>query len=167
MLTKMGLKIELSKCLYFKQIINYLGDLVSGTSILPLTAIIEALMNLKLSTNIKEVRHLFSLTWYYRKFICSYADIPHPLNCLTWKYQPFIWTPDCQSSFDMLCSCLANTPIVQVPDPNELYLLFMDISKYCFSGVLAQTSTEESNEALVKLLTGNDPLTSIFANTGH
>ena len=70
------------------------------------------------------------------------------------KVQPIIWTPDCQSSFDMLCSCLANTPFVWLPDPNKPYLLFTDASKYCYSGVLTQASTEESNEALVQLLTG-------------
>ena len=79
----------------FKEQINYLGHLVSGASILPLTDKIEVLMKLKLPTNIKEVRHFLSLTGYYRKFICNYSDIAHPLNCLTHMSQPFIWTPDC------------------------------------------------------------------------
>ena len=87
------------------------------------------------------------------------------MDCLTQKSKPFIWTLDCQSSFDMLCSCLANTPIIQLPDPNKPYLLFMDAGKYCYSGVITQASTNESNEALVQLITGNDPLTSIDSQT--
>ena len=81
----------------------------------------------------------------------------HPLNCLTHKAQPFIWTPECQASFDMLCSRLTNTPIVQLPDPNKPYLLFTDVSKFCYSGVLTQASTEDSNEALLKILTSEAP----------
>ena len=46
------LKIKLSKCLFFKEQIHYLGHLVSGTSILPLADKIEALMKLKPPTNI-------------------------------------------------------------------------------------------------------------------
>ena len=118
-------------------------------------------MKLKPPINIKEVRHFLSLTGYYRKFICNYLDIAHPLNCLIHKSQPFIWTPDCQSSFDMLCSQLANTPIVQLPDNHKPYILFTDASKFCNSGVLTQASTDESNKALIKLLTDKDPLKSV------
>ena len=112
-LSKARPKIKLSKCSFFKEQMHYLCHVVSGTSILPLIDKIEALMKLKPPTNIKEVRHFLSLTGYYRKFICNYLDMAYPLNCLTCKSQHFIWTPDCQSSFNMLCSRLANTPIVQ------------------------------------------------------
>ena len=64
---------------------------------------IEVLMKLKPPTNIKEVRHFPGLTGYYWKFIYDYADITHPLNCLTCKAQPFIWTPECHTSFNTLC----------------------------------------------------------------
>ena len=89
----------------------------------------------------------------------------HPLNCLTRKSQTFILTPYCQCSFHVLCSYLANTSIVQLPDPNKPYLLFMDGSKYCYSGVLTQASMDESNDTLVQLLTDNDPLTSVESQT--
>ena len=153
--------MNLSKCLFFKEQTHYLGHLVSATSILPLADKTEALMKLKPPTNIKEVRHFLGLMGYYRKFICNYADIAHPLNCLTRKSQPFIWTLDCQSSFDVLSSHLANTPIVQLSDPNKPYLLFTDASKYHYSGVIMQASTNESHKTLVQLLTDDDPLTSV------
>ena len=101
-LQKAGLKVKLSKCSFFKEQIHYLGHLVSGNSILLLMNKIEAVVKLKAPTNIKEVRHFLGLTSYYRKFICNYSDIVHPLNCLTRKSQPFIWTPGYQSIFDML-----------------------------------------------------------------
>ena len=87
------------------------------------------------------------------------------LKLLTCKSQPFIWTQDCQSSFDMLCSQLANTPVVQLPDPNKPYLLFTDVVKFCYSCMLTQASTDESNKALIKLLTGKDPLKSLESKT--
>ena len=118
---KLAFKIKLSKCSFFKEQIHYLGHLVNSTSILPLTDKIEAVKKLKPPNNIKEVRHVLSLTGYYRKFICNYLDIAYPLYCLTCKSQLFIWIPDCQSSFNMLCSRLATTPIVQAPDPNKPY----------------------------------------------
>ena len=130
-------------------------------SILPLANKIEALMKLKPPTNIKEVRHFLRLTGYYWKFICNYIDIAYPLNCLMCKSQPFIWTPEYQSSFDMLCSQLTDTPIVQLPDPNKPYLLFKDASKFCYSHLLTQTSMKDSNEALMIILTRKDPFKSV------
>ena len=164
-LSKAGLKIKLSKCSFFKAQIYYLGYLVGGRSILPLTDKVETLIKLKSTTNIKEVRHFLSLRGYYRKFICNYSDIAHPLNSLTCKSQPFNWTTDCQSSFDMLCSRLSNTPIVLLPDPNKPYLLLPDTNMFCYSGMLTQASTDESNEALMQLLIDKDSLTNVQSQT--
>ena len=112
-LLKARLKNKLSKCSLLKEQIHYLDHLVSGMSILPLSDRIEALMKLKPPTNINLVRHFLGLTRYYHIFICNYLDIAYPLNCLTHKAQPFIWTLACQASFDMLHLRLANTPVVQ------------------------------------------------------
>ena len=122
-------------------------------------------MKLKPPTNFKEVRHFLGLTEYYQKFIYHYADIGHPLNCLTHKAQLFIWTPECEASFDMLCSRLANTPIVQLPDLNKPYLLFREASKFCYSGVLTQASTENLSQALLKMVTSEVPLKSVESQT--
>ena len=65
-LLKARLKINLSRCSFFKEQIYYIGHLVSGTSIPPLADRIEAVMKLKHPTNIKEVRHFLSLTGYYQ-----------------------------------------------------------------------------------------------------
>ena len=75
--------------------------------------------------------------------------------------QPFVWTPESQASIDMLCLRLTNTAIVQLCDPNKPYLLFMDASQFCYSGVLNQASTADSNEVLMKILTSQATLTSI------
>ena len=53
--------------LIFWEQIHYLGHLVSGVSILPLTEKIKAVMKLKPPTNIKEVRHFLGLNGYCRK----------------------------------------------------------------------------------------------------
>ena len=138
-LLKAGLKIKLSKCFFFKEQIHYLGQLVIGMSILPLVDKVEVLMKLIPPTNIKEVRHFLDLTGYYHKFT-------YPLNCLTHKAQPFIWTAECQAGFDMLHLRLANTPIVQLPDPNKPYILLTHASQFVI-WVFTQTSTVNSNES--------------------
>ena len=41
----------------------------------------------------------------------------------------------------------------------------MDVSKFCYSGMLTQASTAESNKALIKLLTDKDPLKKVQSLT--
>ena len=65
----------------------------------------------------------------------------------------------------MLCSQHTNTPKVQLPHPNKLYLLFTDVSKFCYSGVFTQASAEDSNEALLRILTSEDPLKIVESQT--
>ena len=115
--------------------------------------------------NVKEARHFLGSTGYYHKFICNYVDIAYPLNCLTQKTQPFMWTVECQVSFNMLQFRLTNTPIVQLPDPNKPYLLFTDARKFCYSGVFTEASTAGSNEALMKILTSQTLHTSVKSQT--
>ena len=159
-----ALKIKLSKCSFFKEQMHYSGHLVSGTSIFPLADKIKTLMKPKPPTNVKEVRHFLGLTGYYHKFICSCADIAQPLNCLTYKSESFILTPECQASFDMLWSRLTNTPIVCLPDPSKPYLPFTDASKFFF-GILTQASTKECNEAHKRMITSETSLTTIESQT--
>ena len=148
--------------LIFKEQIDYLDHLVSGTSILPLANKIEALMKLKPPTNIKEI---FLDSQATIKIMYAIMQILHILNCLMHKSKPFDWTPKCQSSFDVLHSQPANTPIVQLTNPSKPYLLFTDASKFCYSDILTQAPTKDSNEALVKILTSKDPLDSIASQT--
>ena len=61
----------------------------------------------------------------------------------------------------MLHLRLTKVPVEHLPDPNKPYLLFMDASKFCYSGVLTQASTADSNEAVMKKFTSETPLTSI------
>ena len=84
---------------------------------------------------------------------------------MTHKAQPFMWTLECQASFDMLCLRLTHIQIVQLPDPNKPYLLFTDASKFCYSGVLTQASTADSNKALMRILTSETPFTNIGSQT--
>ena len=69
---------------------------------------------------------------------------------------------ECQLHFDMLCFRLANTQIVQLPDPNKPYLLFTDASKFCFPDVLTQASTADCSETLLKILTSEAPLQALI-----
>ena len=89
----------------------------------------------------KEIKQFLGLTGYYRKFVPRFADISRPLTQLTKKEMKFVWTPECQKSFELLKSFLCGEPILKYADTSKPYTLYTDASKYGWAGVLTQSHT--------------------------
>jgi len=53
---------------------------------------------------------------YYRRFIEKCAKIAHPMTELTRKGIEFVWTDDCQVSFEKLRTLLSSAPVLSVFD---------------------------------------------------
>ena len=84
----------------------------------------------------KEVKTYFGFVGYYRKFIPKYSDIAKPLTELTKLDVPFVWTEQCQKSFELLKEYLLKQQILVYTDTRKPYTLYTDASKYAWAGVL-------------------------------
>ena len=109
-------------------------------------------------TTPKEIKQFLGLVGYYQKFIPRFADIAWPMRNLTQLDQPFEWTDKCQSSFELLKEALIKEPILWFPDPNKLYILYTDASKYTWSCVLTQQYVHEKDGKQVVV---NHPITYV------
>ena len=89
----------------------------------------------------KEIKQSLGLTGYYRKFVPRFADISRPLTQLTKKEMKFVWTPECQKSFELLKSFLCGEPILKYADTSKPFTFYTDVSKYRWTGVLSQSHT--------------------------
>ena len=89
--------------------------------------------------NAKEVKQFLGLVGYYRKFVACFLDIARPLTQLTQKNEGFNWTTECDKCFHMLKDYLQEAPILRYPDPSTDYILYTDVSKYPYAGILTQS----------------------------
>ena len=89
--------------------------------------------------DVKEIKQFLGLTGYYRKFVPRFADILRPLTQL--REMKFMWTLECQKSFELLKSFLCGKPILKCADTSKPYTLYTDASKYGWAGVLTQSHT--------------------------
>ena len=142
----------MDKCNFLKKHIQYLGHNITGSGIKPVLEKIESIKSMPAPTNPTEVKQFLGLVGYYCKFIPHFTDIARPLNFLTRKGIEFEWTTICQENFDLLKNALATEPILVYPDPNKLYVLFTDASKYAWSCVLTQEHTHVIKDQEVKVL---------------
>lgn len=88
--------------------------------------------------NQNQVRQYLGLCNYYRRFIEGYSKITVPLNKLLQSDQKFIWTPECQKSFDLLKSKLTSAPILAFPDMSKEFFLTTDASGNSLGYILGQ-----------------------------
>ncbi|MCG8430404.1 MAG: reverse transcriptase, partial [Candidatus Omnitrophica bacterium] len=141
-----GLKLKREKCDFFKQEIHYLGHIISVNGVKPLPDKLKAIQEMPAPTNPKEIRQFLGLAGYYRKFVPRFADLSRPLTKLTRKDEKFVWTKECQASFQILKESLCKDPILKYPDTNKSYMLFTDASKYAWAGVLTQGYPDEQGK---------------------
>ena len=71
---------------------------------------------------------LFGFTNFYRRFINNYSEIVVPLTRLTRKDTPWLWSKDCQQTFDTLKLAFTSVPILTHWDPNVPIFIELDAS---------------------------------------
>jgi hypothetical protein len=60
----------------------------------------DAVSKLLPPTNLNELQHVLGLLLYYRILIPKFAHIARPMTKLLSKKIPFVWSEDCQKSFE-------------------------------------------------------------------
>ena len=73
---------------------------------------------------VSEIRIFLGLAGYYQKFIEGFSKLALPLTQLTRKGQAFIWTAQCEASFQELKRRLTTTPILIFPDLVESLVVY-------------------------------------------
>ena len=133
-----GLKLAPKKCNLFKTEVTFLGHVVSSKGISTDPRKIQAVTDLPVTVNVKELRSFVGLCSYYRKFIRDFATIGKPLHRLTEKNSKFEWTAECDNAFSRLKQLLVGSTVLAYPDPNGSFFLDINASGVGIGAVLSQ-----------------------------
>ena len=99
---------------------------------------VEKIRRLPVPANQTEVCRVIGLGNFYRKFIKGYSQLTAPLRQLRKKDVPFVWTSECQNSFDRVKELLTSYPILAMPDFSHDFILRCDASGSGIGGTLSQ-----------------------------
>ncbi|XP_073127929.1 uncharacterized mitochondrial protein AtMg00860-like [Henckelia pumila] len=69
---------------------------------------------------LSDIRSFLSLAGYYRKFIKGFSSIAAPLISLTKKNAKFVWSSDCQRSFDQLKEALTSASVLAIASVSRI-----------------------------------------------
>nr|GEX67569.1 putative reverse transcriptase domain-containing protein [Tanacetum cinerariifolium] len=78
------------------------------------------------------------LAGYYRRFIKDFSKIAKYLTILTQKDKKFVWGKDQEMAFQILKQKLCEAPILALPEGNDDFVVYYDVSIQGLGAVLMQ-----------------------------
>ncbi|XP_074337594.1 uncharacterized protein LOC141674791 [Apium graveolens] len=116
------------KCEFCLDQVAFLGYIVSADRIKVDPAKVEAITNWPRSSTATEVRSFLGLAGYYHRFVEGFSTIAMPLTQLTRKSNKFIWTDECETSFQELKKRLVTSPVLTLLSGLGSYVIYSDAS---------------------------------------
>ena len=89
---------------------------------------LEAIEKWKPPTSVKGIWSFTGFVNFYRKFIPDFSNIVAPLNLLTCKGEPWVWTQLQQCAFECLKHIFSSAPILQIPNVTCPFSIMTDAS---------------------------------------
>jgi hypothetical protein len=118
--------------------VGFLGHVVSVDGIIVDPQKVKVVMNWERPTNITVIRSFLVLVGYYHHFVQDFSWIVAPLTKLTRKDVKFVWSDECEMSFQELKNRLMFALILTLPDDSGEYVIYSDASRQGLGCVLMQ-----------------------------
>lgn len=126
-----------AKCEWNKHMVEYLGYILSPKGLRMAGDKIKVISDWPTPWKVKDVQSFLGFANFYRHFIYNYSDIVVPLTRLTQKDSPWIWSSECQVTFDSLKSAFTTAPILAHWEPHKPLIVETDASDYTIAAILS------------------------------
>lgn len=144
-LRKAGLTVSIDKSKFCLKKLRYVGYLIDKDGVHADPEKIEAVSSYPTPTSVKEVRRLYGMASWYRRFIEGFATITAPITDLIRTKGPkkFEWTDAAQKAFEEIKERLTTAPVLTAPTFGDPWFLETDASDFGIGGVLKQVQNGE------------------------
>jgi hypothetical protein len=129
---------KLKKCPFWLSEVAFLGHVINQQGIAVDPKNVAAVVEWKRPSSVSEIRSFLGLAGYYRRFVPNFSSIAKPLTRLLEKGVLFVWSSDCDVSYQTLKSKLVNAPILALPESGKRFTVYTDASRIVLGCVLMQ-----------------------------
>ncbi|CAB3244666.1 unnamed protein product [Arctia plantaginis] len=133
-----GFRLKFTKCTFASDSVKYLGHITQNNTVKPLKDNLVSIRNFPTPKTQKNVRQFLGKINFYHEYIPRSAIILDPLHNLLRKNQKFVWTEECQKSFDMIKNLLCSQPVLEIFDQNLTINIYTDASIEGVGAILKQ-----------------------------
>jgi len=117
-----GFRLKLIKCTFAANSVKYLGHIIGNNNVKPLRDNLIAIKEFPVPKTQKSVREFLGKANFYHEYIPKRMIVLDPLYKLLRKDQKFIWTEECQRSFEKVKDILCSQPALEIYDlPINIY----------------------------------------------
>nr|CAD39354.2 OSJNBa0059H15.5 [Oryza sativa Japonica Group] len=129
---------KFSKCDFWLKEVQFLGHIVNAQGVAVDPANVESVTKWTPPRTVTHVRSFLGLAGYYRRFIENFSKIAKPMTQLLKKEEKFIWSAECNRSFEELKRRLVSAPVLILPDQTKGFQIYCDASRQGLGCVLMQ-----------------------------
>src|SRR6202045_4663869 len=131
-----------AKCEFHTETVEYLGFVLSPTRLSMDMAKVKAIQEWPTPQKVKDTQSFLGFANFYCRFVHGYSDIITPMTHLTRKNTPWLWSDDCQSTFNSLKSTFSSAPILSHFIPGAPLIVEMDALDYAVTAILSTVTPD-------------------------
>ena len=136
-LAEFGLRVNRDKCAFLQDRITYCGHVIDKQGLWKCDDKINAVLNTPRPTDVRTLRAYLGLLNYYHRFLPDLATVVKPMHELLEKQRKFVWSKECDASFERSKQLLTSQQCLTHFDPRLPLLLATDASPWGISGILS------------------------------
>ena len=136
------MSLKLTKCQFARKECEWLGHKLTSTGITPLIRKTEPIESLKARKTVSQLKSFMDSIHSLHKYLPVLAESSASLRPLLSKKSEYIWTNDCQISFDNLKKQVANIVELRHFDIHRDTRIVCEASHNGLSAVLEQLSSD-------------------------
>ncbi|XP_052749474.1 uncharacterized protein K02A2.6-like [Galleria mellonella] len=136
-LKECGLHLNKNKCQFLKKSITYLGHKINENGLHPTEKKVNDIKNSPRPTDVSTLRTFLGMVNYYQQFIPNLASKLNPLYTLLQKNIKFIWSKECETSFQELKKEICSEKVLTPFHTHLPITLATDASPVGFGAVLS------------------------------
>lgn len=150
-LSQHNFTIRLSKSLFFRTSVPFLGFILTPEGVRPNPDKLEVIKNFPVPSNKKQLQQFLGVCNYYRRFSVQYANEITPLKSLLQDKVPWVWTEEHDVAYQRLKEKFMNCVTLNHYLPKTIFKVQTDASDLGISGVLYQIDSE-GNHRIISLV---------------
>uniref|UniRef100_A0AC35ES89 Reverse transcriptase n=1 Tax=Panagrolaimus sp. PS1159 TaxID=55785 RepID=A0AC35ES89_9BILA len=145
---KDGFRLNLEKCAFLEDKIEFLGHEIDAHGVRPLKNKVQGFVNMPDPTNVKQLESFLGLANYYGKFIKNFSTIAAPLNEMKKKGVKWQWNENHKVAVEQIKKALLESKLLTHYDPEKALFLAADASEYGIGAVIYHKDTDGTERVI-------------------